>query len=95
MNEFLVELYRSQTEVQAAVADGERARAAAEVVTGSGTAVRLVRSIFVPEDETCFLLFEAESPSAVRQAMATAGLPCEDVHQTAGHPTSGTTTGGH
>jgi Protein of unknown function (DUF4242) len=84
MTEFLVEHYRSQTEVQAAVADGERARAAAESLACSGTTVRLVRSIFVPDDETCFLLFEAESADAARAAMALAGLPCDEIHETAG-----------
>ncbi len=84
MTEFLVELYRSQTEVQAAFADGEHARIAADSLTRSGTTVRLVRSIFVPDDETCFLLYEAESADAVRAAMALAGLPCDEIHETAG-----------
>jgi len=43
-----------------------------------------VRSIFVPDDETCFLLFEAESADDVRAAMALAGLPCDEIHETAG-----------
>ena len=84
MTEYLVELYRSQSEAAAAAADGERARVAAEILTGSGRAVRLVRSIFVPDDETCFLLYEADSADAVRTAMALAGLPCDEIHQTAG-----------
>ena len=84
MTEYLVELYRSQTEAAAAAEDGERARVAAEILTGSGRAVRLVRSFFVPDDETCFLLYEAESADAVRTAMALAGLPCDEIHQTAG-----------
>ena len=84
MTEFLVELYRSHTETQAAADDGERARLAAETLTGSGRAVRLVRSFFVPDDETCFLLYEAESADHVRTAMALAGLPCDEVHETTG-----------
>ena len=84
MTEYLVELYRSQSETIAAAADGERARVAAETVTGSGRPVRLVRSFFVPDDETCFLLYEAESADAVRTAMELAGLPCDEIHQTAG-----------
>ena len=82
--EFLVELYRSHSETQAAADDGERARAAAETLSGSGHAVRLVRSFFVPDDETCFLLYEAESADTVRHAMALAGLPCDEIHQTTG-----------
>ena len=33
-----------------------------------------LRSIFVPEDETCFLLYQAESIDAVRLAAGRAGL---------------------
>jgi hypothetical protein len=84
MTEFLVELYRSHTETAAAADDGERARLAAEILSGSGRAVRLVRSFFVPDDETCFLLYEAESADHVRTAMALAGLPCDEVHETTG-----------
>ena len=84
MTEFLVELYRSRSETQAVAADGERARVAAETLSGSGPAVRLVRSFFVPDDETCFLLYEAESADAVRAAVALAGLRCDEVHETAG-----------
>ena len=84
MTEFLVELYRSHTETQAAAADGERARQAAQTLSGSGRAVRLVRSFFVPDDETCFLLYEAESADVVRAAMDLAGLPCDEVHETTG-----------
>jgi hypothetical protein len=84
MTEFLVELYRSHTETAAADDDGERARLAAEILSGSGRAVRLVRSFFVPDDETCFLLYEAESADHVRTAMALAGLPCDEVHETTG-----------
>jgi hypothetical protein len=84
MTEFLVELYRSHTETAAAADDGERARLAAEILSGSGRAVRLVRSFFVPDDETCYLLYEAESADHVRTAMALAGLPCDEVHETTG-----------
>jgi hypothetical protein len=39
-----------------------------------GTPVRFLRSIFVPEDDTCFLLYEAPSARSVRQAAGRAGL---------------------
>jgi hypothetical protein len=88
MTEFLVEMYRSRHDVQAAADDAERARLAAESVDQDGSHVRLVRSIFVPDDETCFLLFEAESADAVRTSMARAGLPCDEVHATADQTTN-------
>jgi hypothetical protein len=74
MAEFLVECYVSRAD-QAAVADrSEGARRAAEEMTREGTDVRFLRSIFVPEDETCFYLFEATSADTVREAAARAGL---------------------
>ena len=47
-----------------------RCRTAAEASDG----VRYVHSILVPEDETCFHLFEGPSEEAVRKAGAEAGL---------------------
>jgi hypothetical protein len=41
--------------------------------------VRLLRSIFVPTDETCFYLFEGQSDEAVREAAARSGLEVERV----------------
>ena len=48
---------------------------AAEELTREGTPIRVLRSIFVPEDETCFYLYEAESVEAVREAARRAVLP--------------------
>ena len=44
-----------------------------------GIPVRFVRSVFVPEDETCFYLYEAASVDAVREAARRAALPVEAV----------------
>ena len=74
MAEFLVELYLSRSDEAAVQRDAERARVAAEQVNGEGMPVRYVRSIFVPDDETCFHLFEADSPEAVDEAMRRAGF---------------------
>jgi hypothetical protein len=38
-----------------------RARSAAEELTRTGTRVRFDRSIHVPDDEICFLVFDAPS----------------------------------
>lgn len=53
---------------------GERARTAAEQLTREGTAVRLVRSVYAPEHETCRLVFEAVAPDAVELAGRRAGF---------------------
>jgi hypothetical protein len=69
---FLVETY---TPTAAARAEIEaRVRRAASQLERDATPVRYLRSIFVPEDETCFLLFEAASAEAVRRASERAGL---------------------
>ena len=36
--------------------------------------MRFLRSVFVPEDETCFYLYEAASAEAVREAARRAAL---------------------
>ena len=76
MPEYLLEFYRPRDDARAASDDGESARAAAEELTRRGTAVAYRRAIFVPSEETCFLLFEADSADAVRDAAALAALPC-------------------
>jgi hypothetical protein len=58
---------------------GERARAAADRLTRAGIAVRWVRSVYVPEYETCLyetclLVFEALTPASVDRAGRLAGL---------------------
>jgi len=51
-----------------------RARLAADELARAGTRIRYLHSIFVPEDETCFHLFEAGSADAVREAIERASL---------------------
>ena len=56
MGHFLLELYAGRDDIAAVVAGAARTRRAAAELTGEGTPVRYLRSIFVPEDETHFLL---------------------------------------
>jgi hypothetical protein len=82
MGTFLVELYAADG---AAVARGVAlTRRAAERLTCEGTRVRHLRSIFVPEDETCFFLYEAASAEAVDLAARESGLPFERVSAAVG-----------
>jgi Protein of unknown function (DUF4242) len=79
MAEFLLELYASRTEPNAVEAAAERARQAAEQLSLEGTRVRFLRTMFVPEEETCFYLYEAASAADVREAARRAELPSERV----------------
>lgn len=72
MTSYLVEAY---TPVAAGLAEIEqRARDAADELSRDGTPVRYVRSIYVPEDEICFHLFDAASLEVVRRASDQARL---------------------
>ena len=86
MAEFLVELYVAREEAAVLELQAERAQRAAEELTDEGTPVRFLRSIFVPEDETCFFLYEAVSVAAVRDAVGRAGLLCERVVEAVAAP---------
>jgi hypothetical protein len=79
VSQFLLEVYVSRANPGAVDERANRARAAAEAVTLEGTPVRYLRSIFVPDDETCFLLYEASSADAVRAAAERANLPFDRV----------------
>ena len=69
MAEFVVELYVSRQDAGAVRRTGELARSAAEEQARQGTPIRYVRSVFIPEDETCLLLYEAPSAQVVREAV--------------------------
>ena len=77
MAEFLVEVYL--TAGSPFDASAARARLAAQELTDEGKPVRYVSSVFVPEDETCFFLYQACSADAVREAARRAALPFERV----------------
>jgi len=79
--QFILELYVARTDPTAVDEGAERVRAAAERLSLEGTPVVFLRSIFVPEDETCFLLFEANSIEAVRAAAERANLPFDRVSE--------------
>ena len=79
MAEFLVELYAPRSDEDAVELDSQRARRAADELARQGLQVRFVRSVFVPEDETCFYLYEASSAGNARRAAQRAGLRVDRV----------------
>jgi hypothetical protein len=79
MAEFLLEVYARRTDSRAVDEAARRARAAADSLASEGPRVRYVRSIFVPEDETCFYVYEADSVGTVHEVARRAGLPVDRV----------------
>lgn len=73
MPEYLVELY--------SVADRDSAALAR---IGDGNAVRYLRSILIPGDETCLHLVEADSVERVAEAFERAGLEADRIVEAVG-----------
>jgi hypothetical protein len=94
MPEYLLELYVSQADAYLAAGDGRTIREAADELTRRGTRVQYRRSIFVPAEETCFVLLEAESIEQVHATTRLANVPCDRVSQAVSHPGSRTTPDG-
>jgi hypothetical protein len=79
MQEFVTEQYLGAGCCDVAAGRAGAARRAAEQLTREGTLVHFVRSIFIPQDETCIHLYRAESIDAVRAAAARASLAIERI----------------
>jgi hypothetical protein len=79
MQSFLAEAYVARPHASDLRAHERRARAAAKELRQRGIAIRFVRSIFLPSDEICFYVFEADSAEAVGTACAQAALRFERV----------------
>jgi hypothetical protein len=81
MREFAAEQYISGTDAAAAERGAGVARLAAEELTREGTPVEFLRSIFIPEDETCIHMYRAGSIDAVRLVAARASLCFEHISE--------------
>jgi hypothetical protein len=78
MTRYVVEVFAPNVaEGRLAELAGKAQAAAAEMSRG-GAEVRYLRSVLVPEDETCFHHFEGSSAEAVRQVSERAGLLAAD-----------------
>jgi Nickel responsive protein SCO4226-like len=87
MSEFLVEVYVSRVAAPVSTHEVEQVTQAADRLTHEGTEVRFLRAIFVPDEETCFYLYQGPSVDAVREAAARAGLRVERVAEAMSDPT--------
>jgi hypothetical protein len=71
---YLVETYLTRGQAGERSALERRARSAAEELTQQGTRVHLERSIYIPEDEICFFVFDAPVAREAALAAQRAGL---------------------
>jgi hypothetical protein len=71
---YLVETYIPRSRTDEARAAGRRARASAEELSLEGVPIRYIRTTFLPDDETCFHLFDASSAEAVEELSRRAEL---------------------
>ena len=74
MPEFLAETYAPRLAPGSAAPSAADAALAGNQASGPGGPVRLQGAVLVPDEETCFWLYQAPSAVAVRAAMTAAGL---------------------
>jgi hypothetical protein len=74
MGTFMVETYLSRDATGEPEATIARATLAAASIAAEGDQIRYLRAIFLPDDETCLLLFEAASSDVVRMLAQRARL---------------------
>ena len=74
-----MEAYAARSSGADVEAAAERATVAAADLRATGRAVRYVRTVFVPGDESCFYLFEADAAEDVADALRRAGIDCERI----------------
>ena len=80
MPQFLAETYAPRDAADVVALRGKVALAP-EQVNQETAPVCLLGAIVVPEDETCFFLYQAPSADAVHEAMTRAGRPPERITQ--------------
>jgi hypothetical protein len=75
--QFLVEVFVPRADAALADRWALDAKAAADRLQEAGTPVRYVRSIFIPDEETCLILYQAATVDNVIVAAERAELPLE------------------
>jgi len=86
MPEFLAETYTPGLAPGIAAPCAADVARAAEHASGPGAPARFLCGVAVPEEETCFWLYQAPSPAEVRAAMTAAGLRPERITEAVAIP---------
>lgn len=79
MVSYLVEGYDAKLDGAKLAQAARRAQLAVEALAREGTVVRFVQAIAIPDDDTCFLLYEASTADAVGEASRRAAIPFDRV----------------
>jgi uncharacterized protein DUF4242 len=83
---YLAEFYLPSHDVNLASL-AKQARTAAEQASRAGPPVRFINAIHAPKDESCFAIYEADTPTAVTTAGALAGLTFDHIVEVTTQPT--------
>jgi len=79
MPNYLVELYRPDSDADSLRGSTDRLTATARELSREGIPVRHLDTIFLPTDETCLHLFEADSEDDVRALAHRAGIDVDRI----------------
>ena len=74
MPTYIVERYRPSSDPESVRSVAERLTASAQHASDDGVSVRYIDTIFLPGDETCLHLFEADSEAEVQAVARQAGI---------------------
>jgi hypothetical protein len=79
LSRFILELTPGNEELEDIQTLSARSRAACDEMSADTAPIRFLRSLFVPEDGSCFLLFEAASLKTVEEVTRRALVPAGPV----------------
>jgi hypothetical protein len=76
---YIVEAYVPTSRTASLRNHNVRLRTAAEEMAAEGTAIRYMNTLFIPEEEICFFVFEASSPEDVAEVSRRAEIGYERI----------------
>lgn len=79
MTTFLVERYLPGVSAEEVLAAANRAKVTTALMAKEGNAIRYLRSTYVPNEESCFCLFEGSSEELVKEANERAQIPFDRI----------------
>ena len=79
MPRYMVERSLPGITAEALQAAAQRAKTATAAMTEEGRPVRYLRSTYIPDEEKCFCLFEADDPIVVEEAQHREEIPFDRV----------------